>query len=129
VAFQRAFAALGRGDLETLASSATLAASDAGRLLGGPAFGPVRSNAWAAAARVARIIRFGRLRRLVLEACTSVAYLDAQRSRNGGDTRVAADAQVLVLCRTAATAADTAPASAAWYTPHTAVRDRGMRAA
>ena len=105
LAFQRAFAALSRGDGDMLSSAAALAASDTARLLGGPAFGPVRSNAWATAARVARVMRFGRARRLVLEAGTQMELLDALRSRSAADACVAADAAVATLCRVAAGAA------------------------
>ena len=101
-AFQRAFAALGRGDADCISSAAALASCDAGRLLGIPAFGPVRSNAWAAAARVARVVRFGRSRRLVLEACMQFDFLDAQRSRAASDARLASNTAVRALCRLAA---------------------------
>ena len=105
LAFQRAFAALSRGDGDVLASATALAGSDTARLLGIPAFGPVRSNAWATAARVARVMRFGRARRLVLEAGTQIEFLDALRSRAAADACVAADAAVATLCRVAAGAA------------------------
>ena len=106
VAFQRAFALVGRCDPTVLESAASLAASDASRLLGGAAFGPVRSNAWAAAARVARVVRYARARRLLLDACSVQQLSDAARARTAAEGRAACALAFAAMQRAAAAGAE-----------------------